>query len=474
MPLVINIETNDPALGQNDARRVEVAQRLSIGRGPDNDLVLPDPQRHLSKTHCIIEVGGQGCTVTDTSTNGVFLDDSQERLPRNVPVPLVEGHVLRFGGYQISIVAIAPTAMPEAPRPSRVTPAAAPHDGLFGDPLEGSPLPGEAGPAAFPGPGGGFSDFAPPAAAGHHTPILPDDGDDLFGSPQPSPPSWQGASHADHVPSSQVFFSPPKLTSSVIPEDWDDAGLGAPAAPKAPPRQVLPPEPFPAAERFPSAEPFPPAEPPPARPPRAMPGLAAPRGGAGDSAAVAAFLAGVGLGDATLSEADKLRLMRQVGETYAAMTRGLIEILAARATTKQEFRIERTTIGALRNNPLKFSGSAEEALRVMLLGRTPGFLPAKEAVEEALGDIKSHQLAVLAGMQVALATVIARFDPDRLENRLDQKSLIDGILPAARKARYWELFKALYKEIATELEEDFQKSFGTEFARAYRNQIERL
>jgi type VI secretion system protein len=61
-----------------------------------------------------------------------------------------------------------------------------------------------------------------------------------------------------------------------------------------------------------------------------------------------------------------------------------------------------------------------------------------------------------------------------LEKRLEQGSLIEGILPGARKARYWELFKALYKEIATELEDDFQKAFGAEFARAYRAQIDRL
>ena len=34
------------------------------------------------------------------------------------------------------------------------------------------------------------------------------------------------------------------------------------------------------------------------------------------------------------------------GETFAAMTKGLCEILAARASTKQEFRIDRTVIGA--------------------------------------------------------------------------------------------------------------------------------
>jgi type VI secretion system protein len=462
MPLVLNIETVDPALGQNVPRRVEVAARLTIGRGAENDLVLPDPQRYLSKTHCIIEFNGSAGTIIDSSTNGVFLDDSQERLPRNVPLPLVQGNVLRFGGYQISVVAVAPAAMAapvEAPRPSRITPVPAPpHDGLFGDPLEGSPLSSTSvQPPLHSSAPLDADQFGSPAR-----PMLPDDVDDIFKSD--SAPSWSGTSQEDHAPSPQVFFTPPKVAPGRIPDDWDSSEFGA-SAPKAPeprspadPLMVESPPALTAGHQRVAPPPVPPST----------------KGGGGESAAVANFLSAVGLGDEALSDADKLRLMRQVGEIFAAMVKGLIEILAARASTKQEFRIERTMIGAVRNNPLKFSESVEEAVRVMLLGPTQGFLPAKQAVEEALNDIKSHQLAMLAGMQVALATVIGRFDPDKLENRLEQKSLIDGILPAARKARYWEVFKSLYKEIATELEEDFQNAFGAEFARAYRDQIDRL
>ena len=448
MPLVLQLETCDPALGENALRRIEVATRLTIGRGADNDLVLPDPQRHLSKTHCIIAYDARGGTVTDTSTNGVFLDDQTERLPRNVPTPLVEGSVLRFGGYQISVTAIAPS-LPAAAEAPRAEPLAAPSDdGLFGDPLAAPPIDDHPSPSLFPS-DAVDPDFNPLRGSG--MPLIPDDAD-FFGSPPAAPPQWQGASQPDHTPSDQVYFVPPKVASQLIPDDWDLSDLAAPSA-RAPERRV-------------------PSDPP--LPPRAPMAPAAPRASAGDSAAVAGFLAAIGLKDVALGDTEKLRLMQRAGEIFATMTRGLADILAARASTKQEFRIERTTIGALRNNPLKFSGSTEEAIRVLLLGRTPGFIAGREAVDEALDDIKSHQLAVLAGMQLALSTVIARFDPDKLEKRLEQGSLIEGILPAARKARYWELFKSLYKEIATELEEDFQKAFGAEFARAYRKQIDKL
>jgi type VI secretion system protein len=464
MPLVLHLETSDPALGENAMRRIEVASRLTIGRGSENDLALADPQRHLSKNHCVIDFDGRGGTITDTSTNGVFLDGSSERLARNVPIPLQEGSVVRFGGYQLSVAAISPSqsGVP-ASRPTGEHGApnpAMPDDGLFGDPLAAAPMPHRHGAGGFPATPpelGGFE----PRGLGPFAPLIPDDVDLLLGTEPP--PQWHGASQPDHTPADQVFFAPPRAATEAIPADWDTSEF--PPAPQAADRRLRVGADF-SSLGLPEA----------ASPPIAVPSPPHAFGtpGTSDGIAVASFLAAVGLKGSPLSEPEKIRLMQVAGETFAAMTKGLCEILAARAITKQEFRIERTVIGAKRNNPLKFSSSADEAIRAMLVGRTPGFLPAKEAVAEALGDIQSHQLAVLAGMQVALAMVIARFDPEKLEKRLEQGSLIEGILPGARKARYWELFKTLYKEIATELEDDFQKAFGAEFARAYRAQIDRL
>ena len=47
-------------------------------------------------------------------------------------------------------------------------------------------------------------------------------------------------------------------------------------------------------------------------------------------------------------------------------------------------------------------------------------------------------------------------------------------MPAARKARTWELFCATYGEIVREAEDDFQSVFGREFARAYDAQMRKL
>ena len=52
--------------------------------------------------------------------------------------------------------------------------------------------------------------------------------------------------------------------------------------------------------------------------------------------------------------------------------------------------------------------------------------------------------------------------------------MLGSILPSGRRARLWELYEELYREISKEAEDDFQKLFGREFLRAYEAQIEKL
>ena len=74
---------------------------MSIGRGDDNDWVLPDPNRHLSKQHCKIDYRDGQYLLTDTSTNGIFVNHSPERLPRGASVRINDGDIIQLGSYQI-------------------------------------------------------------------------------------------------------------------------------------------------------------------------------------------------------------------------------------------------------------------------------------------------------------------------------------------------------------------------------------
>ncbi|MCM2312162.1 MAG: type VI secretion system-associated FHA domain protein TagH, partial [Steroidobacteraceae bacterium] len=75
----------------------------SIGRAPDNDWVLPDPGRVVSGHHCEIEYRGGSYWLKDVSTNGVFINESEEPASTLGPVVLRDGDRLRVGDYEIVV-----------------------------------------------------------------------------------------------------------------------------------------------------------------------------------------------------------------------------------------------------------------------------------------------------------------------------------------------------------------------------------
>jgi type VI secretion system FHA domain protein len=101
-------------------------------------------------------------------------------------------------------------------------------------------------------------------------------------------------------------------------------------------------------------------------------------------------------------------------------------------------------------------------------------MPPLKAVAEGFTDIKAHELAIMAGMQVAVATLIRQFDPEELKKRLEKQSVLHSILPGARKAKYWEIYEEQFRQIAGEVSEDVHGIFGRAFARAYEEQVKKL
>ncbi len=452
---------------------------LSIGRAAGNDWVLSDPDRHLSKTHCVISIEGGRPVLTDLSTNGVFINGAREPTERDSRVVLTDGDELRIGDYVINVTelggatlsgldpfvspAVAPTP-PAAAAPARLpslqrsTP-----DPLGDDPLD-NPFGLDAAPP--PAPFAHPLPPAPPPSRGtdpfdlldENQPRAPTLDNDLFSGATPSE-SWQGPSQPDNADAPAHAFSVPKPIAPVSIDDLDfDALLG-----DTPPGQP-PPAPATAAPPQPPAPPVPPAP----HPPAALAGAV--EGGADP---LAAFLTGAGVADLRLPNQSADAALRAAGALFRAMVEGLREVLMSRSAIKNEFRVEQTMLRARDNNALKFSVTPEEAVAALLLPDRPGYKPPLDAVREAFADVRGHEIAVMAGVQTALIGLLRRFDPEALEKRL-QPGMLDAVLPAARRARTWELFCATYKDIAREAEDDFQSVFGREFARAYDAQSRKL
>ena len=510
MAIVLTL-TGPRGSGDHDTRTLRNGT-LSIGRGPGNDWVLPDPERHLSKAHCMIVGAGGHYLLTDISTNGVFVNGAGERVPRNGQVELTDGDEIRLGDYVITVSEAAGAAHPVAAHEPlvpggvrRADPFAAPSD-LTPDPLGGDPL---NDPFGAPSPAGFVHPIAaPPPALRPNDPFdMADEenrayrasDDDLFKGVTPSE-QWQGPSQADSTDAPLHAFSAPR---PVAVNDFDDLdidallgdtppGQAAGPAGSTPPRQPQPPAtpsprqaPPPASDIDdllgdtppeappPVAQPAAAPEPPPAAvraPPATAP--ATPPVPADAARLLAAFLKGAGVPDLNLGDNPE-QAMQAAGAVFQAMVDGLRQVLISRAAIKNEFRVEQTMLRARDNNALKFSVTTEDAVAALLQPNKPGYKPPLDAAQEAFDDVRGHEMAVMAGMQTALMGLLRRFEPAALEKRL-QPGMLGSVLPGARKARTWELFCETYKDIAREAQDDFQSVFGREFARAYDAQLRKL
>ena len=69
----------------------------------DADWVIPDPERRMSRLHCVLAVQDGRLLLRDTSSNGVFVGEERRRLPPLEPTPVAPGEVLRLGGFLIAV-----------------------------------------------------------------------------------------------------------------------------------------------------------------------------------------------------------------------------------------------------------------------------------------------------------------------------------------------------------------------------------
>ena len=422
-------------------RREVRGGEFTVGRGQDNQWVVADPERRLSKKHCRFAYGNGEWELHDLSTNGTYVNQASEPIGKGAVQKLRHGDRITFGLYEIEVIIDEEAAAPE--RDSFLA-------GQRGKGIAmNDPLPSRSDLRPY-------QDAKLPDSASlldaPNTPILPADFDPLAPHQEP----FTGPSEPDHAPALQSAFRPPGPVN-VIPDDWDvDLPAAAPRPRPAQPSQA------PGAEKD--------AGPAPAKNEDRPASVAPPPPAAGDAALAEAFLRGLGLSDATL--ADPETTLERIGAAMRATVNGLRQTLIARASIKDEFRIEQTMIRPSGNNPLKFSLDDDDALATLLgIGRRGGMAPG-EAIAEAFDDLRMHELATVSAMQAAVRVLLAQFEPAAVEHKAAGGAL--QIHPAQKKAKAWEAFVLLHRSITQALSDDFDSVFGKAFARAYEQAIEKL
>lgn len=487
----------------------------TIGRANINLLVLPDPDRTISRVHAQVVYRDRAYAIVDRGSNPIMVNGQQVGNGRELPIK--EGDYVQIGGFLLGV----------KQRPTTVR-----KDGgsmSFDDPLADllGPGVGARGPARLP-------DLL--AAVGIAEPSRP--GIALQAPYQPPAPTSSGGSGA----------------SARIPDDWDPFALEPVAA------QVLAPESAPHAALIPDlplggtnedsldalfglksdkvpgarqstlaspdvnsntpsttapdAEPIPiltlpsavfswdapkgnghaiihpatresalssaplSATPTPvpafaSAPVSALPPTGTVPPGADVVELLAALREGLNLPNLKLDTLTP-ELMRLIGSLLHESARGTVDLLVARAALKREVRAEATMIMVRENNPLKFSPSAEAALQHLLSPPVRGFMAPGPAMRDAYDDLRAHQFGFTAGMRAALAGVLQRFKPAELEGRLTQPSGLRSLLPGSRKAAMWDVFIEHYAQIGREAEDDFHTLFGKAFLQAYEEHIAQL
>lgn len=423
-----------------------VEKPFEIGRDPHREWTLPDPRLFISGRHCEIVFDGQEYLLNDVSRNGTFVNGSRQRVKN--PYRLQSGDQLAIGDYVIAV---------------RVDETSDRSAGEFGDPWGGGgggsrpvqqPADDDIWGASTPGPQpADRRDFRP-------KPVLSPSQPDFVRSNLDIPlakPNEPGANPFGQSPSQgypQGPFAQPQPAPST-PNPFGPAPAPAPN-PFEPAPAPQPPNPFGASTPSPFEQPPRPVPPP---PPQPMPG---PAHGGGDM--LSAFKLGARLPAHALGHRNGNEVAQEIGAMLHLVAEQMAQLLKARASAKAMVKTrDRTVIGALDNNPLKFMADPSEALEVMLSKDRSGYLDGMRALREAFDDIRVHEMATYAAMQKALSRLLADLSPEAIEAKVDAGAFSN------KKAKSWETFVQRWDAKTEAHENGMLDVFLTYFSEAYQD-----
>lgn len=466
MALILTI-TNRPFTDTNQETSYRCDNNGTIGRSASCDWVLHDPSRYISGKHATISQRDGKFYVMDTSTNGLFINNSA--LGKGNSKQLNDGDKLRLGQFEISAVIEGQQAGNKKPE-------------LMLEPKQ---------PASSSAGNLGLMD------------ILEQKVDSGAGAKRESPQVRIPEEESGLIPKTPSYNSPPKVNTTsdssrvleqhfapppIIPDDWDfltndqadkpsnqsqptgkgtfaqqniipDTGLFAPTSnaaslqPKGSDKPINQSRDIPVAARTSQDQ-------------QAT--------SMSDKALLQSLLSGMGIQAQELTSAESKDFANTIGQAIRATVEGMVTILRARTAFKSEFRMEMTTIKSQQNNPLKFSVGTDEVLKHMFFSHAKSYLPPLQSLEEGFQDIQAHQMAMMAGMQAALQDVLKQFDPVSLEQMFDKQDGHKKLLPGSKKSRYWDAYTDHYNKLLQHIQDDFHAHFGKKFTAIYEEQVAKL
>ncbi|WP_395646743.1 type VI secretion system-associated FHA domain protein [Terricaulis sp.] len=186
-----------------------------------------------------------------------------------------------------------------------------------------------------------------------------------------------------------------------------------------------------------------------------------------NAALLDAFCAGAHLDASSFAGHDPVEVLRRAGAMYRQMVLGINDLMTERTSVKAEYRMDRTTVGAVDNNPFKWAAPQRVAVD-LLCGRDDNFLAGPAALRASFEDLKKHLLCLLAGSRAAVNAAFENLGPPKVEEAAKPLPLV------GKGEALWRAYQRHHEELAADARANPDSAVNRAFKRGYEAQLRAL
>jgi type VI secretion system protein len=401
----------------------------TIGRGTDNEWILPDPERYLSGKHARVDFRAGAYILVDTSSNGTYVNGAQVPLGKYHDYPLKDGDYVRLGEYELLVSIDQTNDFP--PEESAIVA----YDGQSPSSAVKKSTANDLGADLD------LSQLLEPSGLS-----IADSGArprDLYGQSLPPlehpPEPADGGATPWHMMTRPLKVNTPRV---------DAPRVDAPRA-----SSII--------ENSPN------------------PNLSRSMGNSQSLAlyegdfdiGLAAFCRGAGIEPRAVNPEARSAALQLAGQLLREAVLGVMDLNQGRNEFRNKFRIPAPSAEGP-ESPLNLSKGVDEAM-VRLLTNTSTRAGSVEAIRDNFRELKAQNTAALAATRAAFEEFLGGVDPKELEQRFERAGK-RGVFGGQSKAKYWDLYSELFAGLAQRPADGFPHVFTETFAKAYEARMRAL